>query len=250
MSRPATITLPPIAGYHPTTLIDWPGRLAAIVFLPQCNLRCRFCHAASMLAPPDEAIPLDAILAHMAERRGWLDGVVICGGEPTVWPTLAGLCQTFRSRGLAVKLDTNGTHPEHLAALLAAGLVDAVAMDIKAPLDERYPEVCGGWADVRAVERSVDLLMSGRVEYEFRTTVCPAFIGEAEIHAIGARIAGARRWVLQRFEPAYALDPTLRIVQPYDLGTMEKLAAIGRRYVARCLVRGQPERQGVAPAKA
>jgi pyruvate formate lyase activating enzyme len=242
MTKPAA-SLPPIAGYHPTTLIDWPGRLAAIVFLPQCNLRCRFCHASSMLAPPDEEIPLDAVLSHMAERSGWLDGVVICGGEPTVWPTLALLCETFRRRGLAVKLDTNGTHPDHLADLLRAGLVDAVAMDLKAPLDERYPQVCGAATDVRAIERSVDLLMSAGVEYEFRTTVCPTFIGEPEIHAMGLRIAGARRWVLQRFEPAYALDPDLRGVQPYDLSTMERLATLGRRYVQRCVVRGQPAKE-------
>ena len=236
-------TLPPIAGYHPTTLIDWPGRLAAIVFLPQCNLRCRFCHASSMLAPPDEAIPLDGILSHMAERGRWLDGVVICGGEPTVWPGLAALCEKFRAQGLAVKLDTNGTHPDHLARLLKAGLVDAVAMDLKAPLDERYPQVCGDAADVRAIERSVDLLMNGRVEYEFRTTVCPPFIGEAEVHAMGVRIAGARRWVLQRFEAAYALDPALRTVEPYDLATMQRLAAIGRRYVPRCVVRGEAAKE-------
>ena len=243
MTKDAAITLPPIAGYHPTTLIDWPGRLAAIVFLPQCNLRCRFCHASSMLAPAGEESPLDAVLAHMGERRGWLDGVVICGGEPTVWPSLASLCETFRKQGLAVKLDTNGTHPDYLAALLRGGLVDAVAMDLKAPLDERYPQVCGDSTDVRAIERSVDLLMGGRVEYEFRTTVCPAFIGEAEIHAMGLRIAGARRWVLQRFEAAYALDPELRSVRPYDAAAMERLATIGRRYVPRCVVRGQPAKE-------
>ncbi|MBM4016863.1 MAG: anaerobic ribonucleoside-triphosphate reductase activating protein [Planctomycetes bacterium] len=242
MSTQAAITLPPIAGYHPTTLIDWPGRLAAIVFLPQCNLRCRFCHASAMLAPPQEAIPLESILAHLDERRGWLDGVVICGGEPTVWPTLAPLCEVFRGRGLGVKLDTNGTHPDCLAGLLAAGLVDAVAMDLKAPLDGRYRQVCGDAADVDAVGRSIDLLMSSAVDYEFRTTVCPAFIGEAEVRAMGERIAGARRWILQRFEPAHALDPALRTVRPYDPPVMESLAAIGRRYVARCLVRGQPER--------
>ena len=250
MTNGAAIKLPPIAGYHPTTLIDWPGRLAAIVFLPQCNLRCRFCHASSMLAPPDEEIPLDGILAHMAERNGWLDGVVICGGEPTVWPTLASLCETFRSRGLAVKLDTNGTHPDRLAELLRAGLVNAVAMDLKAPLDYRYPQVCGDATDVRAIERSVDLLMAGRVEYEFRTTVCPAFLGEEEIHAMGRRIAGARRWVLQRFDPTHALDPALRMVQPYNMATMEHLATLGRRYVPRCVVRGQPAKEPSAVPQA
>lgn len=241
-----TPPLPPIAGYHPTTLIDWPGRLAAIVFVPGCNLRCRFCHAESLLAPGDEAIPLEAVLDHIAAREGWIDGVVICGGEPTVWPTLPDLCRALRQAGLDVKLDTNGTRPEVVRALVDAGLVQAVAMDVKAPLDQRYREVCAAPdLDLDALGRTIDLLMAGEAEYEFRTTVCPAFIDEAEIRAIGRRIAGARRWVLQRFEPARALDPDLRTVAPLGPARLEALAEIGRTYVSRCLIRGQNEPQTV-----
>jgi len=238
--------LPPIAGYHPTTMIDWPGRLAAIVFLPRCNLRCPFCHAGPLLADPVETIPPQGILEHIASRGGWIDGVVICGGEPTLWESLPALCETFRRAGLAVKLDTNGTRPECLADLVEAGLLQAVAMDLKAPPDERYHQACGTTVDLDAVGRSIDFLMAGRVEYEFRTTLCPAFVGEDEIRAMGPRIAGARRWVLQRFEPAGALDPALRTVRPYDLPTMESLAEIGRQYVASCLLRGQPNTQPVS----
>jgi len=239
--------LPPIAGYHPTTLIDWPGRLAAIVFLPGCNLRCRFCHAGALLSDPDEVVPLEGILEHMASREGWLDGVVICGGEPTLWPTLPDLCRRFRDAGVAVKLDTNGTRPEALEGLLAAGLVDAVAMDLKAPLDARYAEVCGvETVDLAALRRSIALLMGGRVEYEFRTTVVPTFIGEDEIRAMGAEIAGAETWTLQPFEPEGALDPALRTVQPYAPAQLAALAEIGRQYVARCKVRGQAEGAGLA----
>jgi len=234
--------LPPIAGYHPTTLIDWPGRLACTVFLPCCNLRCRFCHAGPLLALPQETIPLEAVLDHVASRQGWIGGVVVCGGEPTVWPGLARLCETFRGAGLAVKLDTNGTRPDVLKDLVLAGLVDAVAMDLKAPLDDRYASACGvADLDLGAVNRSIDLLMGGRVEYEFRTTVCPALVGPAEIEAMGRRLAGARLWVLQRFEPPSALDPALRTVQPYPASVMASLAAAGRRHVKRCLVRGQPD---------
>ncbi len=244
MNPDTSQSVPPIAGYHPTTLVDWPGHLAAIIFLPQCNLRCRYCHAGPLLAEPDETIPLESILAHVASREGWLDGIVICGGEPTLWPTLPELCRQIRSAHLAVKLDTNGTFPDRVAALLDAGLVDAVAMDLKAPLDDRYRRVCGTpGMDLALVERSKDLLMEGRVEYEFRTTLCPTFIGEDEIHAMGACIAGARRWNLQRFEPTYALDPALRDVAPYGPAEMEALADIGRTYVARCRVRGQPAEQ-------
>jgi pyruvate formate lyase activating enzyme len=241
-------TFPPIAGYHPTTLLDWPGRLAAILFLPRCNLRCPFCHSASLLGDSAETIPLEKILEHIESRGEWLDGVVICGGEPTLWPGLVLLCAEIRRRGLGVKVDTNGTRPDRLAQLLQAGLVDAVAMDLKAPLDERYDAACGTAVDREAVARSLDLLMGWDGEAEFRTTVCPAFVGEAEVHAMGERIAGARQWVLQRFEPTHALDPALRSVRPYDPVRMEALAEIGRSYVGRCLVRGQAEGERVTAA--
>ena len=243
--------LPPIAGYHPTTFIDWPGRLASIVFLPRCNLRCRFCHAGALLEPPQESIPLEAVLAHIASREGWINGVVVCGGEPTVWPTLPDLCRAFRQAGLDVKLDTNGTDPDAVRALLEQGLVQAVAMDLKAPLDARYAAVCGApGMDLAAVGRTIDLLMAGTAEYEFRTTVCPAFIDEAEIRAMGERIAGAARWVLQRFEPSRALDPELRRVEPYGPAKLEALAEIGRAYVSRCVIRGRPQPQAVGTGNA
>lgn len=240
MRTEPTLSLPPIAGYHPTTLIDWPGRLAAVVFLPQCNLRCRFCHAGPLLALPEEPISLESILEHIGSRDGWLDGVVICGGEPTVWPSLADLCGVFQDAGLAVKLDTNGTRPDVIEGLLRAELVDALSMDLKAPLDERYAAVCGRPMDLAAINRSIDLLMTCGREYEFRTTVCPAFIGDEEIDAMGRRIAGARRWVLQRFNPANALDEEIRAVEPYGPARLESLADLGRRHVPGCVIRGQP----------
>jgi len=232
--------LPPIAGYHPTTLIDWPGRLAAIVFLPRCNLRCPFCHAGPLLGDPAEVVPLDDVLAHLAGRDDWLDGVVICGGEPTLWPSLPDLCRRFREVGLGVKLDTNGTRPEMVEGLLADGLVDAVAMDVKAPLDARYGEATGtAEVDLDAVRRSIALLMQSRVEVTFRTTVVPTLHGEDEIRAMGASLAGADTWTLQSFEPEGALDPSYRALQPYPPAEMAALARLGRTFVARCKVRGQ-----------
>ena len=233
--------LPPIAGYHPTTLIDWPGRLASIVFVPRCNFRCPFCHSAALLGEPRETIPLESILDHIGSRGGWIEGVVICGGEPTSWPSLGRLCLKFHEAGLKVKLDTNGSHPDCLAELIGESLVDAVAMDLKAPLDDRYRGAAGVDVDLDGIRRSIALLMGSGIEYEFRTTVCPAFIAEEEIHAMGAALAGARTWVLQRFEPKNALDPALRTVRPYDSDRMESLARIGAAYVGRCRVRGQPD---------
>ncbi len=241
MAPDAATRLPPIAGYHPTTLIDWPGRVAAILFLPRCNFRCPFCHSGSLLGEPEETIPLEGILDHLAAQRGWVDGVVICGGEPTLQPGLGALAARLKAAGLGVKLDTNGSRPDRVAQLLAAGLVDAVAMDVKAPLDGRYGAAAGTDVDLEAVGRSLDLLMASDVEVAFRTTACPAFIDRDAAHAIGRRLAGARRWVLQPFAPTHALDPALREVEPYGPAEMEALAEIGRAYVGRCIVRGRPE---------
>ena len=251
--------LPPIAGYHPTTLLDWPGRLAAIVFLPRCNFRCPFCHAGHLLGDPAETVPLEAVLAHLADREGWLDGVVVCGGEPTLWPTLGDLCRRFRDAGLPVKLDTNGTRPDVLAALLDAGLVDAVAMDVKAPLDARYARAAGvEAADLQTLRRSIALLMASTAEVEFRTTVVPTLLAEAEIQAIGETLAaaaanaagtgaGAPAWTLQPFEPAGALDPAFRTVAPYPPDRLAALADLGRRYVSRCRLRGESGPARFAP---
>ncbi len=243
MSPESPSDLPPIAGYHPTTLIDWPGRLAAVVFLPRCNFRCPFCHSQALLSDPDETIPFDAVMDHIASRGGWIDGVVVCGGEPTCWPTLPRLCEALRRARLLVKLDTNGSHPDRLGELLDAGLVDAVAMDLKAPLDERYHAAAGARVDLEAIGRSIERLLASEVEYEFRTTACPTFIGREEVHEMGSAISGAREWVLQRFEPAHALAPRLREVEPYPPSELEALAEIGRAYVGRCRIRGQPESQ-------
>ena len=187
-----------IRGFLPNTLIDWPGRLAAEVFLEGCNLRCPYCHAGYLLttAPEAETFELEHVLAHLKGERGWLDGVVVSGGEPTIHPELPALLRGFKEAGFAVKLDTNGTCPVVLASLMRAGVLDYVAMDIKAP-PEKYDKICGVPVDQGAIDTSITLLMDGHVDYEFRTTIIPQLTRE-DILAIGNRIRGARSYVLQQ----------------------------------------------------
>ncbi|MDK1030375.1 MAG: anaerobic ribonucleoside-triphosphate reductase activating protein [Planctomycetia bacterium] len=238
-------SLPRIRGFLPTTMIDWCGKLASTLFLSGCNLRCRFCHAGALIfeREPPESIPFESIAEHLKTMEGWIDGVVICGGEPTIHPGLRDLCIELKALGLAVKLDTNGTAPEVLRSLIADGLVDAVAMDIKAPLDDRYAEVCGTEVNLEAIRRSIGLLMDCGAEVEFRTTMCPAFVDEEEIHAMGAAIRGAELWVLQSFSPEEALEVSLRDLAPWPPQKMSELAKAGGLYVDECLVRGQPQQQ-------
>jgi len=232
--------LPPIRGFIENTLLDWEGKIAAVVFLPGCNFRCPYCHARHLVEPlpSDEEIPIEAILLNLKRQQGWIDGVVISGGEPTLHPGLIALVKLFRAQGVEVKLDTNGSNPETLKQLLERGLLDYVAMDVKAPLDYRYCETAGADVDLDALRSSIALLLGGHVPYEFRTTVCPTFTAEEDVRQIGEAVRGARLLYLQSFRPVNCLDRDLESVKPYNPDRMRELCRVASVYVRRCLVRG------------
>ena len=232
--------LPPIKGLIENTLIDWEGKIASILFLPGCNLRCPYCHAGHLVGAPEalEAIPFEAIERLGVEHRGWIDGMVISGGEPTLHAGLPELCERIRALGLLVKLDTNGTHPEVVEGLLERDLLDYVAMDVKAPFDERYEPVTGVSCDVDTLRRSAMLIMDSGVEHEFRMTVCPRFTAAEEVVEAARGIRGAAQFILQRFNPEDCLDPSLRNVKPYTPEDLKEFAAKAREFVSRCFLRG------------
>lgn len=190
-----------IAGLQKTTLLDYPGRVACTVFLAGCDLRCPFCHNASLVLPERKTTPRmtrEDLLAFLRTRRGKLDGVCVTGGEPTLYRELPELLKEIRSLGFQTKLDTNGTRPDALKTLLTGGLVDYVAMDIKNG-PSRYRETCGGVDVLPQVRESAAVLMVGSVEYEFRTTVCHPFHTPDSLREIGQWLRGAKRYYLQRF---------------------------------------------------
>jgi len=189
-----------IHGLQKMTLLDFPGRVACTVFLGGCDFRCPFCHNFELVELSAPAVMDDGeLLCFLEKRRGLLDGVAITGGEPTLRDDLPELMARIRALGFAVKLDTNGAHPDRLAAILEAGLADYVAMDIKNS-PEKYAATCGlKRIDLAPIRESVGLLMAGETEYEFRTTVVDELHGAADFEAIGAWIAGARHYFLQAF---------------------------------------------------
>ena len=190
-----------VLGLQKLTLLDFPGRLACTVFLGGCNLRCPFCHNPSLVLPqrfPPPLVTVDELLRFLESRRGKLTGVCITGGEPTVHKELPHLIRKIRELGFAVKLDTNGSNPRMLASLLADGLLDYVAMDIKnAP--EAYTQTCGGFDIWEQARQSAAMLMDGPVDHEFRTTVCAPLHTPARMEAIGQWLAGAKAYYLQSF---------------------------------------------------
>lgn len=228
-----------IKGLVETSLIDWPGRLASVVFLPGCNLRCLYCHARDIIlgAQACESIPLDAVLEMLSEQDGWLDGVVISGGEPTLCPGLGRLCEEIKIRGLAVKLDTNGTRPEIIKDLIEKGLIDAIAMDVKAPLDHRYLEITQTIFGLRRIAESIDIIMNSSLEYEFRTTVAPSLLSASEVGEIAEAIKGAKVYVLQPFRPHACLDRAMEDLPPCPMSLLQDAARLARGYVEKVLIR-------------
>ncbi|MBQ7035764.1 MAG: anaerobic ribonucleoside-triphosphate reductase activating protein [Clostridia bacterium] len=211
-----------IEGLQKLTLLDYPGRTACTVFLAGCNFRCPFCHNFELVVNPAAPLMTDEeLLDYLQKRKGLLDGVAITGGEPLLRKELPELLRKVKALGYAVKLDTNGSFPARLKALVEEGLVDYVAMDVKnAPA--RYGETVGFLKlDLAAIQKSIDYLLTDAVDYEFRTTVVEQYHSAEEIRAIAEWIQGAKRYYLQQFKaservPNEALSaPSYQKMQEY-----------------------------------
>ena len=190
-----------IHGIQKLTLVDYPGHPAAILFTGDCNFRCPFCQNAPLVlsSSSEPVIAEDEIFSFLKKRKGMLEGVVVTGGEPTLQKDLIPFLGRLKTLGYLVKLDTNGYRPEVLKSAVESGYVDYVAMDIKTSLDE-YPVVAGiKNLDVSRIERSVELLKSGTVDYEFRTTVVEPLHHKENFEKIGELLKGCRRYYLQSF---------------------------------------------------
>lgn len=191
-----------IAGMQKLTLLDFPGKVACTIFTDGCNFRCPFCHNASLVLDRGENIgyETDEVLSFLKKRQGIVEGVCISGGEPTLMPGLEDFIREVKSLGFAIKLDTNGTRPETLKHLVHEGLIDYVAMDIK-NCREKYALTAGMCEsyDISKIEESASFLMSGVVDFEFRTTVVDPLHDTEDFVRIGEWLAGDEKFFLQKF---------------------------------------------------
>ncbi len=210
-----------MGGLLPSSMIDWPGKLCAVLFLRGCNFRCPYCHNAELLEAGEDADNLtwEELASFLKERAGWLDGVSITGGEPTVHDDLPALCTRLRDMGMAVKVDSNGSRPHLLAELISLGLVDFVAMDFKTSLD-KYWQVARTAVDPRRIAESIATLKGSGIEHEFRCTVVPGLVGLEELEAMAAQLAGANAFILQHFRSGATLDPSYRDKRGYSDETL------------------------------
>lgn len=218
---------------------DFPGRISSTVFLAGCNFRCPFCHNADLVLRPEtiQTIDLNFFLSYLDARKGWLDGLCLSGGEPLLQEEVEVLARVIKDRGYQLKLDTNGSFPERLDYLIKQELVDAVAMDIKGPL-ERYPEIVRVPVDVKKIDRSVEIIRNSSLEYTFRTTVVPGLITEEDLLKIAEWLKGARVFQLQQFVPNNTLDPAFLKVEPYPATAFKRWQEILSPYFEEVIIEG------------
>lgn len=227
-----------IHGFQSLTLLDYPGKVACTVFLGGCNFRCPFCQNTGLvLAPEREAVvPMEEVMGVLRKRRGMLDGVCITGGEPTLTSDLREFILRVRELGYLVKLDTNGYRPEVLENLLAEGLLDYVAMDIKSS-PENYARVAGlPGLDLQRIRRSVELLMEAGVDYEFRTTVAQGLHTREDIEAIGRWLQGCRRYFLQNYRESEQV--MMPVFAGFSREQLENFRRLLLEYIPQVGIRG------------
>ncbi len=227
-----------ISGLQKLTLLDFPGQIACTVFLGGCNLRCPFCHNASLVLPErvEEQMSEEAFFDFLNSRKGKLTGVCVSGGEPTLQLGLADFIHRIKEMGFAVKLDTNGSRPDLLSSLISEGLVDYVAMDVKSS-PEGYSRAVGrGGFDISPIHKSAELLMNGAVDFEFRTTLVRELHTAEDIRAIGSWLLGGEKFFLQKFVDSG--DLLSGGYSAYTDAEMNELCEILKEYVPNASVRG------------
>lgn len=225
-----------IKGLQKLTLIDYPGKVACTLFTFGCNFRCPYCHNPELVidngAPP---IPENEILRFLIERKSFLQGVCITGGEPTLHTDLPDFLEKIKKIGYSIKLDTNGTNPNMLELLIDRGLVDYIAMDVKAPL-EKYEKVVKVKVDVNKIIRSIEIVKAFP-EHEFRTTVIPELLNKEDILTIAGQLKGARRFFIQQFKPSKTLDKTFIEKQAYLTEDLKKIRDEIKKLFEICEIR-------------
>lgn len=225
-----------------TSLIDWDGKLTTVLFFDKCNFMCPFCQNWELILHPEKfpVVEWSDIEKRLTAKKKWIDGVVLTGGEPLVYEEeVADICAEIKARGFLVKLDTNGAFPKQLTRLIATKLVDYVALDIKAPVDDEYSRATGREADVASINESLNILLQDKVDYEIRTTCVPGLINDKAIGQIGAKIIGAKRWYLQQYVPTNAYLEEYRMLQPLKESEVNRLLEVARKHLANVKWRGQ-----------
>ena len=234
-----------IKGFIDVSFVDWDGKISSVIFLPNCNFRCSFCHNLNLVLNPEklETVPFEYVENQLKRQIGWTDGVCITGGEPTLHSSLPELCSRLKKMGFLIKLDTNGTNPTMLKKLVRNGLIDYVAMDIKAPLTvEKYSKASGVKAEklLENVKESIEILLGSNMDYEFRTTVVPRLHEKDDIKQICRSLMGCKKYVLQKFDVSLGkttINPDFMKLKPFTDKEMQKFLSVAQKLIPNTKLR-------------
>jgi pyruvate formate lyase activating enzyme len=222
------------SGLLKTSLIDYPNKIASVLYVPKCNLRCPFCHNWRIVINPKPPFLQDnTAIKILEDRRKYVNAVVITGGEPTLYKDLPDFLLKLKNKGFQIKLDTNGFFPKTLQKCIP--YVDYIAMDIKTSL-EKYVQL-GSAIDTRKLTKSIETIRQSKVEYEFRTTLVPDIVNLEDLNQICQLITGAEKLVLQQFIPTDTLDKKFEKIEPYSKDKIEKFAKISEKHVKKVQLR-------------
>lgn len=225
-----------LGGLVKTSLIDYPGKLSAVVFTQGCNFRCGFCHNPDLIPSSDkDGVSEIEFFEFLESRRNILEGVVITGGEPTINPDLMQFISRIRDHRLGIKLDTNGSNPEVLKRLIETKLLDYIAMDIKGPYRE-YNKICH-FGEIDRIKESIKIIMESGLPYEFRTTVLPFYHKIEDFEEMGEMIKGAECYSIQGFRGDITFDKSLNNAKQFTPEELNQIAEIMKKYVERVTIR-------------
>lgn len=228
-----------IKGFRKLSLIEYPGKLSAVIWVGGCNFRCPFCYNKDIVLnyKKTPTVPEKEVINFMFRRKGLLDGLAITGGEPTLQKDLPEFAEKVKATGSLVMIETNGSNPKMIKELIDKGLVDYIAMDIKAPLDE-YEKAAGVKVNEKDIKRTIDIIRESGVEYEFRTTVVPKLFDRRGALKIGKWLKGSKRYCIQQFKSEKTLDKAFEKIRPYSPDKLKEFADLMKPFFGSVKVRG------------
>jgi len=227
-----------IGGLQKTSLIEFPGKICAIIFTQGCNFRCPYCHNPELVEPEkfSNLISEEEIFSFLKKRKKYLNAVSITGGEPCLQKDIFEFMDKIKNMGFLIKLETNGSFPEVIKTSIKKSFVDYLSMDIKGPF-EKYDKIVRVKIDISKIKESINLIMNSGLNYEFKTTVVKSLITKKDFESIGNSIKGAKLYFLQKFVSIKLLDPDFSKEETYSDEEFEEIKNLMKNYVSECEIR-------------